>query len=165
MHGRTAYLGIAEALRWSLRFYFDDILFEITRMRVLPDSYDVKDDDMDSPSSSFDRTALRNDHEQKKETVRHLEVRWRLEGTRHPSFLLPGLVRPVQHYEGVFLYTFDHEGLIGEHRIQRIVPPPSRRILLIHSWGGRIRAYWEEMKRRRVPELSPGVGCITKSNP
>ncbi|CDH49066.1 predicted protein [Lichtheimia corymbifera JMRC:FSU:9682] len=125
--GRTAYLGIAETLRWSLRLYFDDILFEITRLRVQPDQ---------------------------------LEIRWRLEGHRHPSLFLGRMLGlhttgPMRHYEGVFLYKFDSKGYINEHCIQHIVPPPSRRILFIHSLGGRLRAYWEEMKKRRVPELSP----------
>ncbi|KAI8149294.1 hypothetical protein BJV82DRAFT_494464, partial [Fennellomyces sp. T-0311] len=126
-------LGIAETLRWSLRMYFDDIQFEITRLRVLPDKTYQKDE---------------------ANAVRHLEIRWRLDGVRHPSLFLAS---PERHYEGIFLYTFDDEGYIGEHRIQHIVPPPSRRILLLHSVGGRMRAYWEEMKRRRVPELSPGM--------
>lgn len=139
MHGHTVYLGIAETLRWSLRMYFDDILFEITRLRVLPEK---------SPL------------DENKGIVRHLEVRWRLQGTRHPPLVFGRILGlytsgAVQHYEGDFLYTFDDEGRIGEHRIQRIVPPPSRRILWMHSLGGRLRAYWEEAKRRRIPELTP----------
>ncbi|KAI9316246.1 hypothetical protein BX666DRAFT_1859388 [Dichotomocladium elegans] len=119
--------GIAETLRWSLRLYFDDILFEITRLRVMPDQ---------------------------------LELRWRLQGVKHPSLFMGRILGlyttgPTQFYEGIFLYKFDSKGYINEHRIEHIVPPPSRRILFIHSLGGRIRAYWEEMKRRRLPELSP----------
>ena len=160
--GRTAYLGIAETLRWSLRMYFDDIQMEITRLRVLPDGYRGNDNNPSSSSSASSTPSNkqkegRNQDMKNPEVVRHLEIRWQLKGTRHPSFFL-GLAGPTKHYEGVFLYTFDQEGYIGEHRIEHIVPPPSRRILLLHSWGGRVRAYWEELKRRRVPELTPGMG-------
>ncbi|KAI9490317.1 hypothetical protein BDB00DRAFT_837992 [Zychaea mexicana] len=155
--GKTAYLGIAETLRWSLRMYFDDIQMEITRLRVLPDKQQQGFDDDDNSNSPSPRPSIDDiKNNNNKPTIRHLEIRWRLEGVRHPSFFLK-LAGPIKHYEGVFLYTFDQEGYIGEHRIEHIVPPPSRRILFVHSLGGRLRAYWEEMKRRRVPELSPGL--------
>ncbi|KAI9252943.1 hypothetical protein BDA99DRAFT_520458 [Phascolomyces articulosus] len=162
--GKTAYLGIAETLRWSLRMYFDDIQMEITRLRVLPDNYirpdvygDAGDDNntMIPPPSTTKKIDLNKI--KSAQVIRHLEIRWQLKGIRHPSYFL-GLAGPTKHYEGVFLYTFDQEGFIGEHRIEHIVPPPSRRILFVHSLGGRLRAYWEELKRRRVPELTPGMG-------
>lgn len=112
--------------------YFDDVLFEIVKMRVLPEK------------------------EGDKGVVRHVEIRWRLEAIEHARFFFFILGRQprAKFYEGEFVYTFDSTGRIGEHRIQRIVPPPSRPILLLHSLGGRLRALWE---RRRVPELSPGI--------
>ena len=148
--------------------YFDDIQMEITRLRVLPDGYRGNynnDNDISSSSPSPPPSPSPPTEDKQKgtqdlknpEVIRHLEIRWQLKGTRHPSFFL-GLAGPTKHYEGVFLYTFDQEGYIGEHRIEHIVPPPSRRILLLHSMGGRVRAYWEELKRRRVPELTPGMG-------
>ncbi|KAG0170181.1 hypothetical protein DFQ28_002246 [Apophysomyces sp. BC1034] len=164
IHGRTAYLGIAQMLRWSLGLYFDDILFEIVRMRVLPDRKNLEEEDEEDPQMwmKVPYSPLRDVYASKG-VVRHLEIRWRLEGTCRPSLIwgrLLGLqsARPVRHVEGVFLYTFDTHGFIGEHRIQRIVPPPSRRVLLLHSFGGRLRAYWEALKQRREPELSPGMG-------
>ncbi|KAL0091462.1 hypothetical protein J3Q64DRAFT_1723832 [Phycomyces blakesleeanus] len=190
IQGRTTYLHIAQALRWSLRMYFDAIQFEITRMRVLPDI---------PADSSPDDTNNRDDQSQEEDSgenqgwdpqnkddmpdihplrdvlatkgvVRSLEVRWRLQGTHRPSFGLNQLLGmnvdiPVRHVEGVFVYAFDSEGFIGEHRIQRIVPPPSRRVLWVHSWGARLHAYLEALRRR--PELNPGigVGCRTTTPP
>ncbi|KAI9030787.1 hypothetical protein CLU79DRAFT_731487 [Phycomyces nitens] len=167
VHGRTTYLHIAQALRWSLRMYFDAIQFEITRMRVLPDastSIDSKDDQpWDPPTDAPDIHPLR-DVLATKGVAKSLEVRWRLQATHRPSFGLNhllGVEVPVRHVEGVFVYSFDDEGFIGEHRIQRIVPPPSRRVLWVHSWGARLHAYLETLRRR--PELNPGigVGCRT----
>ncbi|KAI9478155.1 MAG: hypothetical protein EXX96DRAFT_569763 [Benjaminiella poitrasii] len=152
IHGRTPYLGIAQMLKWSTSLYFDTILLEITRMRVLPtdidiDNYDDTDDDFSSFSSIDD---MENDVKSKG-IVRCLEVRWKLRGTKNPTFFQP---EPrIRHIEGVFIYKFDHQGYIGEHRIQRIVPPPSRRVLLMHSLGVRLRSlFWE----KRPPILNPG---------
>ncbi|KAF7729011.1 hypothetical protein EC973_005042 [Apophysomyces ossiformis] len=163
VHGRTAYLGIAQMLRWSLGLYFDDILFEIVRMRVLPDRKDADEEDGNYQMWMKHSNSSLKDAHGNKGIVRHLEIRWRLEGTCRPSLIwgrLLGLqtTQPVRHVEGVFLYSFNTQGFIGEHRIQRIVPPPSRRVLLMHSFGGRLRAYWEALKQRREPELSPGIG-------
>ncbi|KAI8369435.1 uncharacterized protein BYT42DRAFT_617459 [Radiomyces spectabilis] len=180
VHGRTAYLGIAQMLRWSLRLYFDDIQLEIVRMRVLPESHDPDDfsDNDDgsktmmikhthkllpiADSNRLTYSPLSDIDKQASSHVRYLQVRWRLEGVRRSSLGLGRILGlnamgAVRHVEGVFLYTFDNQGYIGEHRIQRILPPPSRRILLLHSIGGRIRAYWEALKRRREPTLSPLV--------
>jgi hypothetical protein len=162
IHGRTAYLGIAQMLKWSTSLYFDDILLEITKMRALPDSVnidDLDDDDDDDilgaaatvvPFSSISQAE--NDIKSKG-TVKRLEVRWRLQGTKHSTFFRPEI--RTRHIEGVFIYKFDHEGYIGEHRIQRIVPPPSKRVLLLHSLGVRLRSlFWENTKRS--PVLNPG---------
>ncbi|KAI8060326.1 hypothetical protein BC940DRAFT_323317 [Gongronella butleri] len=93
--------------------------------------------------------------------IRCLEIRWQLQA-RPRSIFSPATnnddERPRKHVEGVFIYTFDAQGFIAEHKIQRIEPSPSRRILLMHSYGSKIRAFLESLKRRTEPELRPGLG-------
>ncbi|KAF1803220.1 hypothetical protein FB192DRAFT_1322523 [Mucor lusitanicus] len=159
IHGRTAYLGIAQMLKWSTSMYFDDILLEITKMRVLPDDVKIDDDydDYDDVSSSSSVVPYSSIHQAEQDIrargiVKRLEVRWKLQGTKNATFFQP---EPrIRNIEGVFIYKFDQQGYIGEHRIQRIVPPPSRRVLLLHSLGVRLRSlFWENTKR---PVLNPG---------
>ncbi|KAI8990974.1 hypothetical protein BDF20DRAFT_805503, partial [Mycotypha africana] len=138
--------GIAQMLRWSTSIYFDDILLEITKMRDIPESEDIDGDDyLYSSIEQAERDLLF------KGTIRKLEVKWKMLGTKNATFFNP---QPrIRYIEGVFVYTFDDDGLIGEHRIQRIVPPPSRRVLWLHSWGVRLRSlFWE----KRAPLLNPG---------
>lgn len=40
-----------------------------------------------------------------------------------------------------------------------IEPSPSRRILLMHTYGSKLRSFLESLKRRSEPELRPGLGC------
>ncbi|CEG84452.1 hypothetical protein RMATCC62417_18254 [Rhizopus microsporus] len=150
IHGRTAYIGIAQMLRWSTSLYFDDISVEITKMRVLPNVPDIHDlDDQDLYFSSI-RDA-ENDA-RASGIVKRLEVRWRLEGKKRSLIFQHETTR---HIEGVFIYKFDHLGYIGEHRIQTIIPPPSRRTLLLHSLGVRFRSLWWD-QGKRSPVLDPG---------
>lgn len=180
IHGRTAYLGIAQMLRFSTSLYFDDVLCEITKMRVLGDDEpDV--DNLDSniensedlnivssnndnaiksiPTKTIKNTTCFSSIEQTEKDiksrgiVKRLEVRWKLQGKKNATFLHP---QPnIRHIEGVFIYKFDNMGYIGEHRIQRIIPPPSRRVVYIHSLGVRLRSlFWENS--RRSPVLNPG---------
>ncbi|ORX58019.1 hypothetical protein DM01DRAFT_1333698 [Hesseltinella vesiculosa] len=88
--------------------------------------------------------------------VRSLEIRWQMLA-RPRSFFSHAHEKPTKHVEGVFIYTFDDQGYISEHKIQHIVPSPSRRILLLHSYGSKVRAFLESMKRRE-PVLRPGLG-------
>ncbi|GAA5813832.1 hypothetical protein MFLAVUS_007319 [Mucor flavus] len=151
IHGRTPYLAITQMLKWSTNSYYDDILLEVTRMRVLGDEPDITDelDDADL-MSSIQQTE--SDIKQKG-IVKRLEVKWKMQGIKNPSFFQSE--QTVRHIEGVFIYKFDHLGYIGEHRIQRIVPPPSRRVLLLHSFGVRLRTmFWETGKPS--PILNPG---------
>lgn len=159
IHGRTAYLGIAQMLRWSTSLYFDDILLEVTKMRALPESANIDDNDDDdilgtsSTVIPFSSISQAENDIKSKGTVKQLEVRWRLQGTKQGTFFRPEI--HTRHIEGVFIYKFDSEGYIGEHRIQRIVPPPSKRVLLLHSLGVRLRSlFWENTKRS--PVLNPG---------
>ncbi|CAO3587705.1 unnamed protein product [Absidia cylindrospora] len=226
--GRTAYLGIAEMLRWSLGCYFDKADFEIIRMRVLPDK-PSHGDDMTSPppppppsslssssslyptssyvlsppvskqtfplikpspnlddlhhqqqhrlfatttsamplledmkynhSSSFSTTFSKD---RPSSNIRSLEIRWQLQA-RPRSFYHSSSQQSnnnkTRQVDGVFIYTFDQQGYICEHKIQRIEPSPSKTILLMHSYGGRLRAFLEALKRRSEPELRPGLGC------
>lgn len=142
-------------LKWSTRLYFDDILLEITRMRVLPNDINVEDDDYDMPGNlSFSSIEQAERDLKAKGVVKNLEVRWKLRGISNPTFFQPE--ERVRDIEGVFIYKFDNQGYIGEHRIQRIVPPPSRRVLLFHSLSVRLRSlFWENA--RRPPVFNPGV--------
>lgn len=163
IHSRTAYLGIAQMLRWSTSLYFDDILLEITKMRVLPDDepdIDTLDDDdsnkMLTSASPINRVSSIEQTEKDlkaKGIVKRLEVRWKMQGIKNATFFHPQPT--IRDIEGVFIYKFDNQGYIGEHRIQRIVPPPSKSVLMIHSFGVRLRSiFWESQKRS--PVLHPG---------
>ncbi|CEP14870.1 hypothetical protein [Parasitella parasitica] len=139
-------------LRWSTSMYFDDILLEITKMRVLPDDVDIDDSENNSSLIPFSSINQTEQDIRSRGIVKRLEVRWKMQGTKNATFFQP---EPrIRHIEGVFVYKFDNQGYIGEHRIQRIVPPPSRRVLWIHSLGVRFRSiFWENTKR---PVLNPG---------
>jgi hypothetical protein len=138
---------MAQMLRWSTSLYYDDITVEITKMRVIPEH--EPDDSDETLNFSTVRDAERDAKE--RGIVKRLEVRWKMQGIKNPSFWNGGATR---HIEGVFLYRFNHEGYIGEHRIQRIVPPPSRRVVLLHSFGVRLRSLlWDN---KRTPVLNPG---------
>lgn len=134
IHGRTAYIGISEMLRYSVDLYYRDISLELLNLRVMDDS---------------DRIPTR------------LQVRWQLEGIPRTSAIMSTGAVVKSTYEGVFEYSFNAAGDIIEHRIESITPAPSRRVIFLHGIGGRLRAWWE---RRRLPELSPGIGCVSHSN-
>ncbi|KAH8554637.1 hypothetical protein BGW37DRAFT_480509 [Umbelopsis sp. PMI_123] len=134
IHGRTAYIGISEMLRYSVDLYYRDITFEILNMRVM-------DDTEQAPT--------------------RLQVRWQLEGLSRASAAMSTGAVTKSTFEGVFQYTFDAAGYISEHQIESINPAPSRRVIFLHGIGGRLRAWWE---RRRLPELSPGMGCVSHTD-
>jgi hypothetical protein len=115
IHGRTAYIGISEMLRYSVDLYYRDISLELLNLRVMDDS---------------DRIPTR------------LQVRWQLEGVPRTSAMLSS-------------------GSVAKSTYEGITPAPSRRVIFLHGIGGRLRAWWE---RRRLPELSPGIGCVSHSN-
>ncbi|KAG1473169.1 hypothetical protein G6F56_001113 [Rhizopus delemar] len=115
------------------------------------------------PNDERDLTSLDNDlrfssvRDTEKDTrarglIKKLEVRWKLEGKKN-SLLFGHETK--RHVEGVFIYKFDSLGYIKEHRIQRIVPPPSKRVLLLHSLGVRFRSIWWD-QGKRSPVLNPG---------
>ncbi|KAG2203100.1 hypothetical protein INT47_004907 [Mucor saturninus] len=152
IHSRTAYLTISQMLKWSTNLYYDDIQVQVTKMRVLGDDEDLHDDDDDDSMSMSSIQETESDMKERG-IVKRLQVNWKMQGIKHPSPLLLQPVERVRHIEGVFIYKFDHLGFIREHRIQRIVPPPSRRVLLLHSLSVRLRAlFWE----KRSPVLNPG---------
>ncbi|KAI8363927.1 hypothetical protein BD560DRAFT_455463 [Blakeslea trispora] len=140
-----AYLGIAQMLKWSSSMYFNDIQLEITKMRVL-----TEEDPLDEDSYTMFSSVHQAENDLKSRgPVKRLEVRWKLQGINHRSWLHE---QSTRHIEGVFVYHFDQDGYIDEHRIQRIVPPPSKRVVLLHSLGVRFRSlFWE-----RPPVLNPG---------
>ncbi|OZJ03564.1 hypothetical protein BZG36_03095 [Bifiguratus adelaidae] len=88
-----------------------------------------------------------------------LYVRWKLEATPRTLLLLPdtsstpSLPQNRSQYEGLFLYKFDQHGHVCEHRIESVVPSPSRRALTLHGLGS---LWWRlrgALTRRRQPEL------------
>ncbi|KAI9283139.1 hypothetical protein BY458DRAFT_495535 [Sporodiniella umbellata] len=151
LHGRTAYIGIAQMLKWSTNMYFDNIDLSITRMRVLPNDTPNPPEYLEN-NLSFSSVRDTEKDTQAKGLVKHLEVRWKLEGKKYSLIFNHQTVR---HIEGVFIYRFDALGQIEEHRIQRIVPPPSKKVLLLHSLGVRFRSIWWDQQKRN-PVLNPG---------
>jgi hypothetical protein len=136
-------------LKWSTNLYYDDILVQVTKMRVLGDD----EPDVDTTDDSLNMSSVQQTENDinARGIVKRLQVNWKMQGIKNPTFFQPE--GSIRHIEGVFIYKFDHLGYIGEHRIQRIVPPPSRRVLLLHSFGVRLRTlFWE----KRSPVLNPG---------
>lgn len=153
IHSRTAYLTISQMLKWSTNLYYDDIQVQVTKMRVL--GHDEPDVDLEEDDSMMMMSSIQQTESDMKERgiVKRLQVNWKMQGIKHPNPFLLQPVERVRHIEGVFIYKFDHLGFIAEHRIQRIVPPPSRRVLLLHSLSVRFRSmFWE----KRSPVLNPG---------
>lgn len=189
-------------LRWSLGMYFDDIVFEIVKLRTegeRDDGIGGGDDiwkDYDDSSARFEANPILGRTmfvvESKLETSpritsshaetsailqysasippipskrpTHIYIRWTLEGTPRPSLLFSSPSTPIRRstYQGIFTYRFDRDGHIAEHRVERIVPAPSRRAVFLHGFGGwfwRLRAWWEQ-RRHREPELGGLVGYI-----
>lgn len=189
--GKTAYLGAAEMLRWSMGCYFDKADLEIIKMRVLPDKPNNDDTStthfssthidppsssslhysfhskksflLDTSSSSFtssiNENKLHNTYQQSRQlasivqptsnniinqlrygnnsslsssslnsinnnndqstTVRSLEIRWILQARPRLFFSDQQEQQQLREVEGVFIYTFDNQGYISEHKIQR----------------------------------------------
>ncbi|KAI8990085.1 hypothetical protein BDB01DRAFT_841917 [Pilobolus umbonatus] len=149
-----AYISIAKMVMWSTSLYFSEMNVAITKMRVIPDNEpDIDIDDRMLMTAVHPYSSIKDAENDTKErgVVKRLEVRWKLEGKKTK---LLQLSEEIRHMEGVFMYRFDSQGYISEHRIQRLVPPPSRNIILLHSLGVRLRTLWETGKR--TPALTPG---------
>ncbi|RUS34430.1 hypothetical protein BC938DRAFT_480494 [Jimgerdemannia flammicorona] len=203
LRGRTVYIGISEMLRWSLGMYFDNIAFEIVKLRTEGERDDGEGGDEESGGvwnnhheSSEGRYENRTKAQAAFATTRglealprfssnhispsttlqfgtpsapsphptHLYVRWTLEGTPRTNLLFSLPSTPIRRstYQGIFTYRFDRTGRIAEHRIERVVPAPSRRAVFLHgfgSWFWRARSWWEQ-RRQREPELGGLVGYM-----
>ncbi|KAL1918734.1 uncharacterized protein VTP21DRAFT_2756 [Calcarisporiella thermophila] len=103
----------------------------------------------------FDILSMREDGPER------LHIRWVLEGTPRSLLRLSGS-NTRSTYEGVFLYKFDTRGLIYEHRLESIVPAPSRRAVLFHGVTGwlwwRLRYAWQAQRRHQ--ELGVNLGIV-----
>ncbi|KAG0330955.1 hypothetical protein BG004_001893 [Podila humilis] len=95
-------------------------------------------------------------------------VRWTLKGTTRPSVVLTlsgPTSPPPSTFSGVFVYEFDDRGLVNEHRIENIMPSPSREAI------DRAFAWWGWLLSRTRPTAAAasevdasrkrlGLGCF-----
>ncbi|KAI9358900.1 hypothetical protein DFJ73DRAFT_135126 [Zopfochytrium polystomum] len=151
VRGRTAYAFLAGMLRFACIAYFQEPAVDIVRMVQIkgPLRGEHLDDvflgewgrpgDGDRDSDGLDGSAspgLQRRRAWRREEVDdggdddqaiRLVVRWVFEGTpRHQllfSSIWPKSAVPVV-YEGVFVYRFDADGLIDNHRLQSMFPSP-----------------------------------------
>ncbi|KAG0362976.1 hypothetical protein BGZ54_008385 [Gamsiella multidivaricata] len=67
-------------------------------------------------------------------------IRWTMKGTTRPSVVLTSsgpAPPPPSSYAGVFVYQFNENGLVDEHRIENIMPSPSpEAIQRAFAWWG-----------------------------
>ncbi|KAJ3022742.1 hypothetical protein HKX48_005369 [Thoreauomyces humboldtii] len=83
-----------------------------------------------------------------------LVVRWIFEGT--PRIMAATGAHPVRSvYEGVFVYTFDSDGLISEHRLAQIHPEPPE----VVSWLARVFGV-----PPRDPAITVGINRFMKTS-
>lgn len=119
--GRRWYKHLASTARAALNMYFVEAEINVVKMQQvrdssLGDSTEGRGDDRGFSETGPDHAELR------------LVVRWIFEGT--PRHLLIAnsmdiLATPRSVYEGVFVYVFDEQGLIKEHRLEAIHPTPT----------------------------------------
>ncbi|KAF9431207.1 hypothetical protein BGZ94_006888 [Podila epigama] len=84
-------------------------------------------------------------------------VRWSLKGTTRPSVVLTSsgpTSPPPSSYSGIFVYEFDDQGLVNEHRIENIQPSPSpEAIQRAFAWWG-----WLISRTRPAAAAASGAG-------
>ncbi|KAK9687448.1 hypothetical protein K7432_014790 [Basidiobolus ranarum] len=116
IRGKWSYLVLAATVRWSLRWYYSDLRFDILKL-TQNRAGSVGEIDTEKPSSEVE-----------------LVLRWSLEGTPKVRFLSPSGGNSRTVYEGVFIYNFDQSGLIRRHVIEHINPAPSEKIFRFKWW-------------------------------
>ncbi|ORX89586.1 hypothetical protein K493DRAFT_357924 [Basidiobolus meristosporus CBS 931.73] len=119
IRGKWSYLMLAATIRWSLRWYYSDLRFDIHKLTQhrAGSIESVEEIDTEKPSSEVE-----------------LVLRWSLEGTPKVTFLSPSGTQSRTIYEGVFIYNFDQTGLIRRHVIEHINPAPSQKIFRYKWW-------------------------------
>ncbi|CAG8604908.1 18401_t:CDS:2 [Acaulospora morrowiae] len=163
VRGKHVYIGIANLLRWSLVWYFDDLTLEILKIHVVDnDAENGSGHDEYFKDPTFDDTLGEKLQNSKKVPLSRdqitsselpiqssnrnrntrLFIRWSLEGTPRSSYIFSMFSSrstriPRSTFSGVFMYKFDlKNGLISEHHVKNIIPAPSRRAVLYQGFGG-----------------------------
>ncbi|CAG8590228.1 8199_t:CDS:2, partial [Paraglomus occultum] len=188
VRGKHLYVGIANLLRWSLTWYFDDIVFEIINMRVVDANTDEKDNDEGSfhypladEASAINSNSVKplsrhnvlpttlNSPSNKEPSERdtRLFVRWTFEGTPRASYFWSLFSSsdsriPRSTFSGVFMYMFDARGYVSEHWVKSIIPAPSRRAVLYHGFGGLGGWLWRirSLLRQQKGQWGVGLGMV-----
>ncbi|KAI9014624.1 hypothetical protein BC832DRAFT_589127 [Gaertneriomyces semiglobifer] len=135
-NGRRWYLLLASTIHRLLRVYFHEAEMNILRIQEFRGSHDQSSDASISGTEGEEGEDLK------------LVVRWIFEGT--PRHLLIAnnwdiLASQRSVYEGVFVYTFNKDGLIKEHRLEAIHPSPP----LFNSYR-----WWRGYRAPVAPNLS-----------
>ncbi|TPX62030.1 hypothetical protein SpCBS45565_g07103 [Spizellomyces sp. 'palustris'] len=118
--GRRWYKVLAGSTRTLLRMYFAEGELNIIKMQQMRGPERGAGDetlDAESEQSELDLDG----------SGARLVVRWIFEGTPRHQLIANNmdiLATPRSVYEGVFVYVFDDEGLIKEHRLEAIHPSP-----------------------------------------
>ncbi|KAI9094865.1 hypothetical protein DFS34DRAFT_627486, partial [Phlyctochytrium arcticum] len=125
--GKKWYRSILGLLRWSLKIFFAEAelhIISLQQNRVTSQSFAP-------PSHLQNQGTSQHDHDKGDDedgtTHPALKIRWMFEGTSRISLLLNGMdasTAPRSIYEGLFIYSFDRDGFISEHRIEGIHPSP-----------------------------------------
>jgi hypothetical protein len=182
VHGKHIYIGIANLLRWSLVWYFDDLTLELVKFHVVDDGNEnenkseqdiyfkdaisdnnyfshIKKDLLKTHTSYFSTTSISPSNRNTR-----LYIRWTFEGTPRSSYLKSmfsprGTRIPRSTFSGIFMYRFDPKnGLVLEHHVKHIIPAPSRRAVLYHGFGGFGGLLWRIRSSMRQQKNEWGVG-------
>ncbi|CAB4474861.1 hypothetical protein RhiirA1_415451 [Rhizophagus irregularis] len=182
VRGKHIYIGIANLLRWSLIWYFDDLTLELVKLHVVEnDSEDenkseqdiyfkdainddnyfshIKKDFLKTHTSYFSTTSI-----SPSDRNTRLYIRWTFEGTPRSSYIKSmfsprGTRIPRTTFSGIFMYRFDpRNGLVLEHHVKHIIPAPSRKAVLYHGFGGFGGLLWRIRSSMRQQKNEWGVG-------
>ncbi|CAG8508750.1 16073_t:CDS:2 [Funneliformis mosseae] len=188
VRGKHIYLGIANLLRWSLIWYFDDLTLELIKLHTVENSIDEDRSDQDIYFKGVinDKFFTRMRGNIKKSKGQHkgsyfstsvlppsdrntrLYIRWTLEGTPRSFYLISmfssrGMRIPRSTFSGIFMYKFDPKsGLVLEHHVKHIIPAPSRKAVLYHGFGGFGGLLWRirSSMTKQKNEWGMGLGMV-----
>ncbi|TPX58130.1 hypothetical protein PhCBS80983_g03335 [Powellomyces hirtus] len=113
-HGRRWYKLLAATVHSALKMAFVDADFCVVGIQQRRGNQGAIDDAAKESKEDSHSDGGADDIQ--------LVVRWIFEGTPRLSPSSPDAIRSV--YEGVFVYVFDAEGLVKEHRLEAIHPSP-----------------------------------------
>ncbi|CAG8635958.1 24055_t:CDS:2, partial [Racocetra persica] len=179
VRGKHVYFGIANLLRWSLIWYFDDLTLEIVKIHVADNSKDDKNDpgsdilfkDITCDTHPIPLLSFSTSDIQPNDRNIQLYIRWELEGTPRSSYITSLLSSrstqiPRSSFSGIFVYKFGSKsGLVTEHHVKHIVPAPSRRAVLYQGFGGLGGLMWRlRSGLRQKNEWGVGLGIVGAKN-